>query len=529
MPKVVSLTRAVAAAKRNEANRLKQLPQGSISGIAPPREGSEPVSTQDSFQNFQHKLGIGTDNPLSSSTYGFNPITRVRTLLEWMHRGSWIAGRVVDCVADDMTREGVEIMSEMDPEEQEELEAEVTSLNVWPEVNDTIRWGRLYGGCLSVALIDGQSLRTPLRIEAVGEGQFKGLITLDRWMVSPDLSDLVTELGPFLGTPKYYRIEDNAPALRGQVIHYSRVMVRHVGVKLPYQQRLMENLWGLSVLERLYDRMIGFDSASTGAAQLVYKAYLRLMSVDGLRDVVGAGGPALDGLTKYIQMMTRFQGIEGMTLIDSKDKFEGITHTAFSGMSQIIDKLGEQLSGASEIPLTRLFGQAPSGLNNTDDSSERNYNATIHQRQMTDLHGGITKIYRLAAASRGIKLEESFKLKFKSLKKLDEKDKSDIAKTNMDTITGYINASLMSDQVAMKEVKQQSRITGIGTNITDKDINDADDTIPDPMEMGEMNGQNLTQPQAGSVAPHAGAGSTVRPAAPASGEGGRVDPTRPES
>lgn len=51
--------------------------------------------TFDGFLNMAHKLGVGADNVLSSSTYGFNPITRNRQLLEWIHRGSWIGGLVL--------------------------------------------------------------------------------------------------------------------------------------------------------------------------------------------------------------------------------------------------------------------------------------------------------------------------------------------------------------------------------------------------------------------------------------------------
>src|ERR1700694_3881990 len=67
------------------------------------------IHTSDSFQNFAAKVGIGTDNQSSASTYGFNPISRNRGLLEWMYRGSWICGKVVDCPADDMTRAGIEM------------------------------------------------------------------------------------------------------------------------------------------------------------------------------------------------------------------------------------------------------------------------------------------------------------------------------------------------------------------------------------------------------------------------------------
>ena len=62
------------------------------------------TKTVDSFVNFSANIGVGTDNIMSGGTYGFNPITRNRTLLEWIHRGSWIGGLAVNIIADDMLR-----------------------------------------------------------------------------------------------------------------------------------------------------------------------------------------------------------------------------------------------------------------------------------------------------------------------------------------------------------------------------------------------------------------------------------------
>ena len=222
----------------------------------------------DSLQNFAAGLGMGTDNLLSQSTYGFNPITRVRTLLEWIHRGSWLGGVAIDLVADDMTRAGVKLKGEIEPTDIEEIEEAIAFYGIWNSLNDCVKWSRLYGGCIGVYLIDGQNLETPLRIETVGKDDFKGIIALDRWMVEPSLQDLVTEMGPHMGLPKYYRVTAQAPALSMKRIHYTRVF-RLEGIRLPYWQRLMENLWGISVLERLYDRMIAFDSGTQGVAQLL--------------------------------------------------------------------------------------------------------------------------------------------------------------------------------------------------------------------------------------------------------------------
>ena len=295
-------------------------------------------STLDSFVNFQMNLGIGADNALSSSNYGFNPITRNRTQLEWIHRGSWLGGVAVDVIGDDMTRAGAEILGDISPENIAAIEEATTSLGIWNVLNDTIKWSRLYGGALAVLLVDGQDMETPLRLYTIRKGQFRGLLSLDRWMVEPSLGDLVQELGPNLGMPKFYRVTAQAPGLASMKIHYTRC-VRLEGIRLPYWQRLMENLWGLSVLERLYDRMVAFDSASTGAAQLVYKSYLRTLKVDGLRELVSAGGDALNGLTKYVDMMRRFQGIEGITVIDGNDEFNVDGHSAFSGLSDALVRI----------------------------------------------------------------------------------------------------------------------------------------------------------------------------------------------
>lgn len=460
--------------------------------------------THDSFVNFAHKMGIGADNALSSAGYGFNPISRNRILLEWIHRGSWIGGLVVDVIADDMTRRGAEFATEVPPEDGEVIERTVGAYNIWGQFNETIKWGRLYGGAIAVALLDGQDFREPLRIHTTGPGQFKGMLVLDRWMVEPSLEDLVTDLGPYLGLPKYYRVTAAAPALRGQVIHYSRVMCRHSGVELPYQQRLQEMLWGTSVLERLYDRMVAFDSASTGAAQLVYKSYLRTLSIDGLRDLIAAGGKALDGLTAYVDMMRRFQGIEGVTLIDVKDKYEQQTHGAFSGLSDALVQFGQQLSGAAQIPLVRLFGQSPAGLSSTGESDLTTYYDHIKRLQQKDLHHGVTMAYQLVAMSRGIKLPDNFAVEFKPLRELDDAAKSTIAQENGNTVTGAYEAGLISQQTALKELRQASKRTGVFTNITREDIAVADMTVepPAPEGMGPgigPDGQPLPNPLGGGA------------------------------
>jgi len=443
------------------------------------KEEKTALKSQDSFTNFAQKMGVGADNALSTASYGFNPITRVRTLLEWIHRGSWLGGVAVDVVADDMTREGVEFQGSIEPDDIGRLHKGAAKKQIWSKLRDTVAWARLYGGCLAMVLIEGQDPSTPLRLETVGKNAFKGLLVLDRWMVEPSLNNLVTELGPNLGLPKFYMIRTDAPALPAMKIHYSRC-IRLEGIRLPYWQRVMENLWGISVLERVYDRMVAFDSATTGAAQLVYKAYIRTYKIDGLRELIAAGGPAMNGVAQYVEIMRRFQNAEGITLMDKEDEFEGHSHTSFSGLSDALVQFGQQIAGALQIPLVRLFGQSPAGFN-TGDSDLRNYYDGIKQQQQRELGDGVDLVYRCEAASQGIDLPDDFEVDFRSLWQLTDEQKADIAGKVGTAISGV--ADIIDRATALRELKQSSRITGIFSNITDEMVEDAEgEMAPPPKE-----------------------------------------------
>lgn len=493
MPKPVSVkgaARAAVASERREREAIAKAMRVRDGGgrRAPVADHSNAAAnrTIDSFQNFEQKLGIGTDNPMSGGTYGFNPITRMRTRLEWMHRGSWLAGVAVDVVADDMTRAGVELTGEIEPDQIEDLEELMDTLQVWTRLNELIKWGRLYGGAIAVLLIDGQQMETPLREDTIGRDAFRGLAVFDRWMVEPSINDLVTDFGPELGMPKFYKVLADAPALRGQNIHHTRI-IRVEGCPVPYQQRLIEQLWGLSVLERLYDRMVAFDSATTGAAQLVFKAYLRTLKIKNMRAVVSQGGQALNGLIAYTDAMRRLQGLEGVTLIDGEDEFGVTQSTAFSGLSDVIGALGEQLSGALQVPLVRLFGQSPGGLNSDGDSALRTYYDGINQKQNRELKIGVTRLYRVAARSMGDQTPDGFGIRFRSLWQMTDTEKANTANTIATAVLAVEEAGLISQQTALRELRQASHQTGVFSNITEEEIEAASEELPPtPEEMMEQ-------------------------------------------
>ncbi|MGX9362235.1 DUF1073 domain-containing protein [Pantoea ananatis] len=474
----------------------------------PRQHSAAPTKTFDGYDNFVSRLGLQSGNLSGHGTYMPNFTSRNRVLLEFAYRSSWIVGAAVDTIADDMTRKGVTITSQMDHKAKAKLTGRWEELSLWEGLSDTIKWSRLYGGAVGVLLIDGQDMSSPLRMETIGRDQFKGMLVLDRWMLNQTITEIITEPGPDLGKPKYYEVVAAQNGIPAWKIHHSR-LIRMDGVGLPYQQAYTENGWGMSVVERLYDRIMAFDSASTGAAQLVNKAHLRTYSIEKLREILGFGDEREAALMKHIDMIRLFQSIEGMTLMDKNDEFQ--THSySFAGLSDILSQFGEQIAGATGIPLIRMLGQSPAGFS-TGESDLANYYDNVGSLQERRQRRPVRRLFEILHRSEfGTPLPDDFDFEFNPLWQMSDTDRSTVAKNTVDTLNAAIDSGLMPLHVAMAELRESSRVTGIGSNITDEDIENAkgveppgfteesDYDAPDPEAAANQLHHAATQDSAGS-------------------------------
>ena len=445
---------------------------------APVATNDKAAVTRDGFVNLAARMGMGAQNVNSEGTYIFNLLTRNRIKLEAMYRGSWIVGAAVDSIAEDMTRAGIVIKGEDDPSNIEKLQSMLTRQGVWGDLLDAIKWGRLYGGALAYIDIDGQDPSTPLNLDTVSKGQFRGLKVYDRWQLQP-ADNVFIDSGRDVGLPAYYTVIANLVTgeLSNVKLHHSRV-IRFIGVQLPLMQAMTEMFWGESVIERLYDRLIAFDTATAGAANLIQKAHLRTVQIDGLREVLAAGGQAEDNLLTMFHHMRMLQTNEGITLLDKNDQFATYQYS-YTGLPEMILQFGQQVSGCLGIPLVRLFGQSPAGLNSTGESDLRMYYDNVAAQQESRLREGLNRVLRVMYRSLfGAAPPANYDFDFVPLWQTSAKEKADIAKTVTETVGAAFEAGIIDHGTAMKELKQVSEATGVFTNIDDDAITEAENAPP---------------------------------------------------
>lgn len=449
------------------------------------KTGGNAVSTKawfvDGFQNLLARLG-GASKMFSSSQYVNDYFTRNIMELEAAYRTNWIVGQVVDVVAEDMTREGIELGTGLTPGDIAKMTQAMLRLRAMKSLCQTIKWARLYGGAAAIMLVDGHDFATPLNVEAIGPRRFRGLLPVDRWQLNPSVADLISEYGPDYGLPRYYTVTDAGlttgarNTLVGTRIHHSRIL-RFEGIELPFRQRLVEQGWGESVIERLRDRLTSYDSATIGAAQLVYKAHLRRYGIEGLRELLATGGNALKALNAQLEAIRDFQSSEGLTLTDAKDLFETYSYS-FAGLSDVLGEFGQQLAGATGIPLVRLFGQSPRGFS-TGEADIRNYYDMVKSQQEDTLRDPVRRVLAVLHMSEFSQpLPEDFSFEFVSLWQLTEEAKAEIASKDATRVATLVQSDIFSRAQALKELRQSSSVTGRFTNITDEEIADAESEPP---------------------------------------------------
>lgn len=453
------------------------------------------IKVADGFDNFVSRLGLNNNNALSNGTYEFNLITRNRIKLEAAYRGSWVCGMVVDAVAEDMTRESIDIITNDEGgSDVKKIKSAISRLQINQSLCDNQKWGRLYGGSIGVIQIKGQKLDTPLNLDTVGKGQFQGIVVFDRWQVNPQLTDVI-DSGPEMGLPSYYEIVDNPKGIDPKdpkdlreltvaaKIHHSRV-IRSIGIKLPYYQAITEMMWGESTLERLWDRLISFDNATMSSASLIDRANLRTVGVDGLREIIAAGGEAQAGLIQMFELMRELQVNEGLTLLDKNDTFASTAYS-FAGLSDMMLQFGQQLSGASGIPLVRFFGQSPAGLSATGESDMRMYYDNIKAAQEATMRNPWEVLIKVMWRSElGKPAPDDLEFNFVPLWQMSATDKANNSKTTTETVVTAFEAGLAPKKVAMQELRDNASENGLFSNITDEDIQNAEEEEPPMPEAG---------------------------------------------
>ena len=443
------------------SRRNKSRPRGA-------QPNTEAVSVQDAFSNPLFRLGYGSQSPLEATEYPLTRMTDNYALLNSLYRDNWVVQNVVGIIPDDMTKKWFAPAGAVGPEHLKELDRvqRVTALR--ERVNEGLRWGRLYGGAAGLIMIRGQEgmLGQPLELESIYPGTFQGLYILDRWQGVVPGMELVFEGGE--PVPAYYSITD----ARGNTVakvHHSR-LVRFTGRDLPFLERVAELYWGESEVEALYNDVVKHDNVAANMAALTFRANVDTMEVQNLDQLFSVtSGEQQRRFWNVMQAQSVMKSNFGMQLVNRGDQIKNTQYT-FTGLQEVYDSMCLDLSGASRIPVTKLFGRSPAGMNATGESDLRNYYDYVDTLREAKLRPILEKLLPVLAMSAWGAVPDGLDITFPPLWTPTAAEVAEISLKKAQAIRDTFQAGLFRADTAQRELKKLADETGMFDSISEEEI-----------------------------------------------------------
>lgn len=438
------------------------------------------VTFADGFANVLS--GLGGANPKQAAN-GYDLLRECSQFeLDAAYEASTWFGKIVDIPADDATRGWRGWQAEDD--EIQLLEREEKRLNVKQKLHQALIWSRLYGGAVIIPGGLPGSTEKQLRRDSVRRGAIKFLTVLHRHQIHPH--GLIRDpMSPYYGHPEHWTINgDNGAQTK---LHPSRVILIN-GRKASFGSGGFE-VWGNSVWTHLRDSVTNADAGAAVIGALMQEAKIDVVRMPDM--MTNMATPDYESiLIKRFQMAAMLKSVSNVLLLDKDDEWEQ-KQVTWSGLPDVISTLLTIMSGASDIPVTRLIGTSAKGLNATGEGDLRNYYDNVKAKQELTLSPAIEPLDDILIRSALGDRPEEVWYDWNSLWTPTEKEQAEVDKLEAETTSIYAVSGLVPSSALEKATQnrmvESGRWPGLEGALAEAE-EELGEPTPDPNDPGETGG-----------------------------------------
>jgi phage-related protein (TIGR01555 family) len=455
----------------------------------------------DRLSNFLSGLGGDLDKN-RANVFALSLISQEQ--LTTAYRGDWLTRKIIDIPAADATRAWRNWQAADDAIAL--IEAEERRLGIRQKVTAGLKRGRLYGGGAAIlGYGDEPSRPAPTKIGKLGL-QYVNIVTRYDLSVTDIDRDAAS---PNFGKPKMYRVNSQKS---GQVdIHPSRV-VRFEGADIP-DMNLSVDGWGDPVMQAINDAITQAASINEHTAALFPEAKLDIIHVPRLSEHL-SNEVAQARLTARFRYAAQMKSSLHMLLLESDGKEGEVWEQKqidFAQYPEVIKTFLQIAAGAADIPVTRLLGQSPIGMNATGESDMRNYYDRISSDQEINLRPALSLLDEALIMSALGSRPADIYYEFAPLWQLTSAEKADIGLKKAQATQIYVNTGMVPTDALAVAVANQLVEDGIYPGL-EQALEEAEKTIQEfvleneesEKEMAELSAQAKI---AGAKQPVAAAGA----------------------
>lgn len=392
-----------------------------------------PVHNADGWVNISLNLGNKGGDPVAGSRYGRVSVLD-RVTLEDLYRSDGMGRRVVDVPVDEALRGWIE--------GEQELLNELKRLSAKNHVVEALKWARLFGGAVIVALID-DSLDFADPVNENGVRRVLQLRVYDRHRVSWTNADIDQDpMSPYFGLPTHYTI--SPPQGTSYRVHVSR-MYRIDGLDLPDNARQRNNGWGDSALQSVYQALMNYGLTMNATVSIVRDFVQTVLGINGLSEMIAAGQDDL--VAKRAQAIDMTRSVANTIFLDAEGETYQKQASSVTGLPDLWDRFALHVSACTGIPATKLMGRAPQGMDATGEGDERNWYDVVEAYRTDEVEPLMEWLSGLLDSQlEWTERPETMDWTWPALGQPSEREWAEIRKLNAETDQIYVNAGAADAQ-----------------------------------------------------------------------------------
>jgi len=412
----------------------------------------------DGWTNVLTGAGVDAYDKRNAATYSADIITYA-TGLE-IYRGNDVGARMVDVPIEDALRNGFDFVAtssdddegEIDTKEiQEQVETRWQDLGVMEAIEKAWQLERSTGGAIIfLGVEDNGDLESPLD-DDVKVRKFSHLTVFDRQEAQVKYwhGDITA---PEYGEPQFFNVQKHTPgpskehseAVASMLLHESRAL--YFGGIKPARQVLrgQNDGFGDGIFTRAWPVLRDFGGAWDSTGSIVQEFAHAVFKMQGLSDLL-----ATEQGEKLIQARLRALQLSRSTLraslIDGEEDYTRQS-TPINGLSDLLEAYMGRLSAAcGGMPITKIFGTSPGGLNSTGESDIAQWDDRVRYLQTRKVVPMLERVTKIILAELGIKVE-NWSIKPRALRQQTDKEIAETRNLQAQTDQIYVDMQVLSSE-----------------------------------------------------------------------------------
>ena len=389
---------------------------------------------------------------------------------------------IVDTIATEMTRKWIEFETGSDEEDKTDkikaIESELDRLKVRDAFTRIAAQDGYFGRAhlyidtgdtdnpneLITPLGDGRDATSKAKVR---KGGIKGVRTVEAVWTYPtgyNSSDPLKD--------NWYR--PDVWFVMGKQIHASRLLC-FIGREVPDLLKPAYSFGGLAMTQIAKPYVDNWLQTRQSVSDII-SAFTTFVLSTNLGETLQVGG---EQLFKRVDLFNQTRDNRGTMVIDKdSEAFQNVA-APLSGLDQLQAQSQEHMASPEGLPLVKLFGTTPAGLNATAEPELRAFYDKIGSRQESFYRPNLTKVIDFVQLSLFGEVDQAITFKFVPLWALTEKEEAELRKMDADTDQVLIDTGVIAPEEARTRVANDP-----GTPYHGLDPNDAPDLLEEEQEGG---------------------------------------------